>query len=247
MRLVRDTGLLFAYELERTLRNPLWTVFGLTQPVLWLVLFSPLLDRLGEGGELAAFVPGVLVMLALYSALFVGFGLVADLRAGVLERLAVTPATRAALVGGRVLRDLLVVLVQAELLLAVAAAMGLRADAAGVAVALALLALVAVVAAAFSYAAALAVRDENGLASSLNFLTLPLLLTSGIVLPMTLAPGWLRAIAHLNPFYHAVVAGRDLFAGQLSTGPVWTGFAVLGALAAATLAWAIPSFRRVAA
>lgn len=253
MRLMRDTWLLFAYHAQRTLRNPVWVVFGLFQPVLWLLLFAPLLDGLAGApglppdGVLAAFTPGVLVMLALFGSAYVGFGLVADLRAGVLERLAVTPASRLALVLGPVLRDAVALVVQASFLLLTAWALGLRADPVGVVAALGLVLLIGLLTASCSYAIALAVRDENGLSATLNFAMMPLLLLSGIILPLTLAPGWLRGLAAANPFSHVVDAARALFVGALADPTVARGFAVTAVLAVLALAWAARSFRQVAA
>ena len=51
------------------------------------------------------FVPGLLIQLALFGTLFVGFGLIAELRAGVVERMRVTPVSRFAMLLGRTLRD----------------------------------------------------------------------------------------------------------------------------------------------
>jgi ABC-2 type transport system permease protein len=253
-RLPRDTRLMLAYELGTTLRNPTWVVFGVFQPLLWLVLFGPLLDRFAggppgapAGDAIAGFAPGILVMLALFSALFVGFGLVADLRAGVLERYAVTPVSRLALVLGRVLRDVIMLLVQALILLGVAALMGLRPSLAGVTLTFALLTLIGAGASASSYALALAMRDEGALSSTLGFLSQPLMLLSGIVLPLTDAPGWLATLGKVNPFYWAVEAARDLIVGELASGTVLLGFGLTAALAVIALAWAAPAFRRVAA
>ena len=57
--------------------------------------------------------PGLLVLLAMFGALFTGFGLIAELRAGVIERSRVTPVSRLALLLGRSLRDIVSLLVQA--------------------------------------------------------------------------------------------------------------------------------------
>jgi ABC-2 type transport system permease protein len=250
MRLVHDTRLLFGYALRRSLRNPAWIVFGIVQPLLWLVLYAPLLERLAGDPDdptmLRLFVPGVLVMQALFGTLFVGFGLVGELREGVLERLAVTPARRLAFALGRVLLDVLALTFQGLLLLGVARLMGLQASAAGVALAFVLLALLGLFAASTSYALALGIRDENALAQTLQFFVLPLLLLSGIIIPMTSAPAWIRAVAHANPFYYLVEAARHLFAGHLTSPGVLTGFAVAAALAALTLWWTTASFRKAA-
>jgi ABC-2 type transport system permease protein len=252
MVMVRETWLLFAYSMRITLRNPVWVVFGLFQPVLWLVLFAPLLDNLGaavlpEGKALAVFTPGVLVLLALYGTVFVGYSLLPKIRDGVLERWCVTPVHRPALVLGRVLRDIAVLLVQSTLLLGIAWLMGLRASVTGVLLAMALVLLIGLFLASCSYALALMLRDENGLAAIVNFLTLPLVLLSGITLPLTLAPDWIQTVADVNPFSHAVDATRSLFAGDILVGAVLRGFLIAGVLALLALAWAVRAFRDVVA
>jgi ABC-2 type transport system permease protein len=143
MKLIRDTWLLFGRDLTATLRNPVWLIIGLFQPICFLLLFAPLLNSIANapgfppGGALTVFTPGMLVMMGLYGAAFVGFGLIADLRAGVIERLRVTPVSRLALLLGRALRDVLVV--QSAVMLLVAWPLGLRADLSGMALAFGIL------------------------------------------------------------------------------------------------------------
>ena len=80
-----------------TLRNPVWVFMGLMQPILYLLLFGPLLNNVARmpgfppGGAFNVFVPGILVMTALFGSVFVGFGLCDELREGVVERMRVTP------------------------------------------------------------------------------------------------------------------------------------------------------------
>ena len=40
------------------------------------------------------FIPGLLVQMAMFGTLFAGFGIIAELRAGVIERMRVTPVSR---------------------------------------------------------------------------------------------------------------------------------------------------------
>ncbi|MDN5855320.1 MAG: ABC transporter permease, partial [Actinomycetia bacterium] len=49
MTFLRDTGLVFWAQLRSNLRNPVWVIIGLSQPVLYLVLFGPLLEGIGSG------------------------------------------------------------------------------------------------------------------------------------------------------------------------------------------------------
>ena len=106
------------------------------QPLLYLALFGPLLEPLagtfGADNAYALFVPGLLVQLGLFGALFAGFGLVAEWRAGVIEAERVTPASRTALLFGRVLLNAVQLLVQAIVLVLLGFAFGLRASAGGI-------------------------------------------------------------------------------------------------------------------
>lgn len=238
MRTLVETRIIFARALRLSLRNPVWVVLGLIQPLLYLALFGPLLERVvaapgfPPGDAWQVFVPGLLVQLGLFGAAFVGFGLVAEMRAGVIERMRVTPASRTALLLGRVARDVLVLLVQGALLVAAATAFGLSAPLGGMLAGLAVVALLGAAFASASYAAALALGTEDALAALLNGLAVPLLLLSGILLPMSLAPGWLELLSDLNPLKHVVDGVRALFAGELDATVAWGALATLGLVAA---------------
>lgn len=250
MKPLRDTWLLFSRNVIATLRDPIWTMMGLFFPVCYLVLFAPLLTGLASapgfpsGGALNVFTPGVLVMLALFGTAYVGFGLIAELRSGLIERLRVTPVSRLALLLGRALRDVAILLVQSLLLILAAWPFGLKVNLAGLAVTLVLLALLGFMMVSCSYALALALKSEDALAPLLNFFTLPLLLLSGILLPLSLGPDWLEAVATFNPLAYAVDAARALMGGHMTDAAVWYGFAVLIPLAFLAVWWATRSFKR---
>src|SRR5439155_24903247 len=65
-----------------------------------------------------------------------------------------------------------------------------------------------------SYSAALALKSEDAFAPLVQGIVMPLLLLSGILLPMALAPDWLRFLSSINPLTHAVDAARALFNGD---------------------------------
>ncbi len=252
-KLLRDTWLIFVPNVRTTVRTPIWIIVGMFQPACYLVLFAPLLKKIAaapgfpEGGALRVFTPGLLVMMAMFGSAYVGFGLIGDLRTGLIERLRVTPVSRLALLLGRALRDVLMLVFQSTVLLLVALTLGLQASLPGVAAAYGLVVLIGLLASSCSYGLALAVKSEDTLASSLNLFTLPLLLLSGIMLPMSLAPLWLRDLAAINPLSHAVDAARALFNGNLSDPVVAQGFVLLAIPAAVAVWWAARSFRTAVA
>lgn len=225
-------AVLTGHYLRASFGNKFSLIFGAVQPFLYLVLFGPLFDRSGVGSW-AVLVPGLLVQLGLTSAGMSGFSIVFDQRFGVLERLRVTPVSRVTLLLGRVLRDAVVLLIQAVAIIVAGYALGLRAPVAGVLLGLLLIAALSVGMAALSYAAALTIRQEM-FAPLMSTVVIPLMLLSGALLPMSLAPAWLDVVSRLTPFRYAVEALRALFAGSYGSATVLWGvlvtlvFAVVG-------------------
>jgi ABC-2 type transport system permease protein len=253
MRTLRDTWLIFSRSLTLSLRNPVWVIMGVLQPVLYLLLFGPLLVNIAgmpgfpPGGAFNVFVPGILVMTALFGSAFVGFGLCDEMREGVIERMTVTPMSRVAMLVGRSLRDVVLLLAQGLILVVLAVPFGLEINLGGVAVAFAMLALIGLMMSPVSYTLALVLKSEDALAPVVNGMTLPLLLLSGVMLPMSLAPDWLQALSKLNPLYHAVAAIRALFNASFGDGEILVGLVVLVALCVVTINMGARSFARAGA
>jgi ABC-2 type transport system permease protein len=107
-----------------------------------------------------------------------------------------------------------------------------------------MLALIALMTSAVSYAVALKVRSEDALAPLMNTVAQPVLLLSGILLPLVLAPNWLRQVAKWNPFSWAVDGTRALFAGDLGNARVWQGLVIVGVLAILAVTWAAREFAK---
>jgi ABC-2 type transport system permease protein len=246
MNLVHDTWLILQRQLMMLARNPVWLLIGIFQPVMYLLLFAPLLrEAIGAKDSADAyrvFVPGLLVLLALFGGLFQGFALLAELRAGILERSRVTPVSRFALLLGRSLRDVGILLCQALIITLIALPFGLSVSLDGVVLAYLLLSLIALMTSAASYAVALTLRSEAALAPLMNTVAQPVLLLSGILLPLSLAPGWLRGIADWNPLSWAVAGVRALFAGDLGNQVIWQSSLIVGVLAILAMTWAARAF-----
>jgi ABC-2 type transport system permease protein len=232
MNFFSDTGIIYRRQLRLSLRNPAWIIIGLAQPVLYLALFGPLLKplaaQIGTQNAYTFFVPGLLIQLGLFGALFAGFNLVSEWREGVVEAERVTPANRASLLFGRVLRDLTLLLVQGIILIALGFAFGMTGSLPGMVLGLVLILLLGGACSASSYALALTLKSEDALAPILNSIALPVLLLSGILLPISIATGapqWLVTVSDFMPIKYLVNALRELF-----TGGVWNITTMWGAL-----------------
>ncbi|WP_019807309.1 ABC transporter permease [Saccharomonospora halophila] len=252
-----DLWLVFRREFGLSVRNPTWLGIQLMQPVLYLTLFGPLMERMvantpgfPPGDVWTIFTPALIVMVALFGTSFVGFGLLAEYRNGVIERLRVTPVSRVALLLGKVFNNALQTLVQACVLILLAMLVfGLRAPVGGVLLSLVIAALLAVTMASSSYAVALTLKDEQAFPALLNSVMLPVLLLSGILIPITsgLAPDWLYTLSRINPFSHVVEAERASFRGEITIDALLTGSIVLVVLTGLAVWWGTRTFRRESA
>lgn len=246
----RDTFIVFRRQIRMNLRNPAWVLIGVMQPVLYLVLFGPLLKPIvsqfpGAADNAFTFlVPGLLVQLGMFGAFFAGFGLIGEWREGVIEAERVTPASRTALLAGRLLRDLAQLLVQALILVALGYAMGMRAPFWGVVAGIAITVLIGGACAAASNALALTTKSEDVMAPLINMVMMPVLLLSGIMLPMTLGPAWLERTSDFMPFRWVTDAVRAVFDDRFLSSAVAWGVGWSAVLFVLGLWWGTSVFRK---
>jgi ABC-2 type transport system permease protein len=250
---VHDIYLITKNELLVTVRNRFWIFYGLFQPIIYLLLFGPLLNGvsgmrgLPGGSAIQFFAPGLLIMNALFSAGFEGFTLQDKIDCGFLERLRVTPISRLSLALGFLLQSSITLLFQSGVLVVCSLFFGLRIDSWG-AIALAfLLVLIGITMASLSNCLALLTREGGILAGITNTFIVPLLILSGVMLPISFGPPIIQALARLDPFYYAVNAARALIDGAIGDPSVPLAFGVFIGLSAATLTLFIRAMREAVA
>jgi ABC-2 type transport system permease protein len=251
---MRDIYLITMNEIRVTIRNPFWAFSGLFQPIIYLMLFGPLLNGVagvrgfpGGGNAIQFFAPGLLIMNALFGSGFEGFTLRDKLDSGFLERLRVTPISRLSLALGFILQTSLNLVVQSILLLIVSLFFGLRLHLLGALVLLVLIVLIGITMASISYRLGLMIREGGILAGIVNTFVLPAMILSGIMLPISFGPPIIQMAARLDPFYYAVNASRVLIEGNLGDSSVASALAIFAALAALCLAIFIRGMREAVA
>ncbi|MFI6818928.1 ABC transporter permease [Nonomuraea sp. NPDC050328] len=234
---VSDILIVMSRELRPVTGDPFSLVVGLIQPLFFLLLFGPLIAGAGQS-PWAWFVPGILVMTSLFGTAGTGSNLQYDLQDGSHERLLVTPLARSALFIGRAVKEFVPLVVQAVVVVVVMIPFGFRPDAGGGVLGLVLLGVLGVGIGSLSYALAIAVREQDWMFWTVHQTVLfPLMILSGMLLPLDEGPGWMRVLAQFNPLTHVVEAERDLFAGQILTPDVGYGF--LAAAATAVLGFVL--------
>ena len=224
----------------KTGRRPVLLSFSFAQPLMWMGFFGFLFQRyrlVDFGAEVAYLdflAPGVCAMTVLFGASQSGIGWVRDLQIGFLPRLLNTPASHHALLFGKILADVLRLLVQALIVLILALLLGARLSPAWGAVLPAALCLALFAAAFSSLSCALALRTgaQEAMAAFVHLVNLPILFTSTALVPVRHMPEWLAAAARWNPLTLTVDAWRGalLFGAMPSVAGHVLPLAVLAAV-----------------
>ncbi|QTZ94591.1 ABC transporter permease [Streptomyces auratus] len=216
------------------------------QPALWLLIFGETfthIKAIPTGGTpyIDFLAPGIIAQSAMFVAIFYGIMIIWERDAGILTKLLVTPTPRAALIAGKSFAAGVKALIQAVVVIVIAALLGvamtwnpLRLLAVAVAV---------VLGSAFfsclSMSIAGIVLTRDRLMGVGQAITMPLFFASNALYPLSVMPGWLQAVSKVNPLSYQVDALRGLLLGTHAhlalDFTVLTVAAALGIAAAASL------------
>ncbi|MEW2162820.1 ABC transporter permease [Streptomyces sp. NPDC007084] len=190
------------------------------QPALWLLIFGETFTRIRAiptGGipYLDYLAPGIIAQSAMFIAIFYGIMIIWERDAGILTKLLVTPTPRSALITGKAFAAGVKALIQAVVVVVIAALLGVAMTwnplrLLGVAVAV-------VLGSAFfsclSMTIAGIVLTRDRLMGIGQAITMPLFFGSNALYPVAVMPGWLQAVSKVNPLSYQVDALRGLLLG----------------------------------
>lgn len=225
MTAIAHAGYMTGRHLRALARQPWYIAFTLLQPLVYLLIFGALFEKaslipgFGSDSYITFLTPGVLVMSALFTAVWNGMDILEDMKRGTLDRFLVTPVWRGALIAGPIANAAVSSLVQAAVIFGVGSLLGAHYEGgiAGVAVLIVASLLLTAPFAAFSNAVALTARQEETMIGLANFVALPLTFLASGFIPLDLAPNWIQTVARFNPVNWALKAGRE----ALSAAPDW--------------------------
>ncbi|MBV9120765.1 MAG: ABC transporter permease [Chloroflexi bacterium] len=224
MTFLRHSMFMAIRHLRALWRQPWYVAVTLVQPVIWILLFGALFQRVVEipGFATVSYIdfltPGVVVMTALFSSGWLGMSIVQDLDHGVLDRFLVSPVSRGALIAGLLGYNAVVATIQSIIVVVIGALDGAKfaGGMLGILILIAVSVLLGAAFGAFSTATALLTRKEETLIAAANFLVMPLTFLSSAFMQQNLVPKWIQNIAPFNPVNWAVQGGRDAVTAQFA-------------------------------
>ena len=246
MTALRHTWQVALRYIRALLRQPAWIGISLVQPAIWLLLFAALFKRTADipgftGGSYIDFLtPGVVVMLAVSTAGWVGMAFIDDINRGTMDRLLVSPIWRGALNLGSIAQSVLTIVIQSAVVVGLAVATGAHfpGGVAGIAILIVVAGLLGAVFASLSNGLAVLVRQRESLIGAVTMVTLPLTFLSSALMQQSLLPAWIRWVAKFNPVNWAAEAGRSAASAHVDWTLVATrtGFLILLLLLSAAFA-----------
>ncbi|MFV5998867.1 ABC transporter permease [Streptomyces sp. NPDC056231] len=216
VQVARDSWVIARRNLRRMTRMPEIVVFGLMQPVMFVLLFSYVMGgaiRVPGGGYREFLMAGIFAQTVTFAVAGASAGIAEDMTKGLVDRFRSLPMARSAVLAGRTLADAVQTAFILLVLAMVALLVGWRVHH-GVLQALGAFVLLLLLGYAFSWIGALiglSVRSPEAATSAGLIWLFPLTFLSNAFVPVNTMPGWLQAIAYWNPFSATVQACRKLF------------------------------------
>ena len=219
---LRHSFFFFQRQARTALRMPTAFFLSSFHPFVWMVLFGSLfqatadLRGFGAGPYVQYLAPGIAIMSALFGATYSGLGMLGDIHSGLLDKFLVTPVPRIAIIAGPLLNTTLQTVLQAVIILLTAIVMGARprGGPGGILLVFLAVALLGSTFAAISNSLALITRTQRTMIAVVNFVSLPLVFLSSMMMSRELMPRWIQTVASLNPVDWAVTVSRSSFSGR---------------------------------
>jgi len=215
--LVSDVAVLAKRSLARIAREPETLMDVTIQPILFVLLFAYVFGGAiplpGAGNYHEYLIGGMLAMGLAATAPGTAVALVTDMSSGLIDRFRSLPTSRAAVLAGRTVSDLVTQVIGTAVVAGVGLAIGWRIHS-SVGAAVTAFGLALLFGYAFTWLGAflgMILRSPEA-AQQMGFvLFMPLLFVSNAFVPTQSMPGWLQPIADWNPMSALAAASRHLF------------------------------------
>ncbi len=220
-------------------------------PFFWLAILGMGLGAIAQmpgGGSYIDFLaPGIVGMAILFTATMSGVSVLWDKQFGFMKEILVAPVSRISIMLGKTFGGATTSIIQGLLLLFVSGLVGAKMPGvAGFFLALLFMVILALGFVGLGLAIASRIEDPVAFPVVMNFLIMPLFFLSGAIFPISTAPGWLSAIAHVNPVTYGVDGLRGAVLGS-SQFPLWLDFAVLALFSLAMILLGAYLFKKMKA
>lgn len=219
-------------------------------PILWLFVIGSGIGSTASapaGVDYQTFIfPGIVSMSIIFTSVFYGSYIIWDRKFDFLKSVMAAPVSRASVFVGKTLGGMTNSLIQALILLAIGAAIGIPFTPLSIVQAVAVILLMSFGLTSLGLALGSYMYSLEGFQMIVSFVVFPLFFLSGALFPLDGLPSWLYILAALDPATYGVSAMRGTMLGIGSANPA-LDFAILTAYTGALGLFGVLSFRRMKA
>ena len=200
-------------ELVRFFRQKNRIAGAIGQPLIFWILFGTAFKASFQppGSDETYsqfFLPGIAVLIVLFTAIFSTISIIEDRREGFLQGVLVAPVSRSVIVLGKILGGSALAVVQAALFLLLAPLAGVPLGFIDFFAAVAVLFVIAFALCGLGFCIAWRMDSTQGFHAIMSVFLLPLWLLSGAVFPAAGLDAWLALLLKINPLSYGVSALR---------------------------------------
>jgi ABC-2 type transport system permease protein len=216
-RILLPAYTLWLREVVRFYRQKSRVIGVIASPVIfWLVIGSGFGtsfrsgEAAGQQHYLDYFYPGALIMIVLFTSIFTMMSVIEDRKEGFLLSVLTAPASRSAIVLGKVLGGTTLSTIQGLIFLVFAPFVGIHLGVGHFLLVVLTVFLVSFALTALGFAIAWPMDSNQAFHAIINLFLIPLWLLSGALFPLKNASEWIRALMLANPLTYGVEALRLL-------------------------------------
>ncbi|GMQ61652.1 ABC transporter permease [Vallitalea maricola] len=206
--------------LKSQVQTPYFLVFSIAQPIFWLIIFGQLFEGMfttGGYSYIQFITPGIVVMNVLYDAGYSGMSVIEDIEHGVFYKILASPTNKLAIVIGNLLASFLSIFIQVTIVIIIALMLGFSfyGNLLDLLIMIVAIGLLAFGVSGCSKALAFFTRKDDPVVIIVNFITMPLIFLSSILLPAESMPNWAGKLILFNPLEYAVRIVRQCCYGAV--------------------------------
>lgn len=236
-------------EFKVFLREKSRLVASVFTPLLWLFVIG---SGIGSTASVApdldyqTFIfPGIVSMSIIFTSVFYGSYIIWDRKFDFLKSVMVAPVSRGTVFVGKTLGGMTNSLIQALILLAIGAAIGIPLNAVSILQVVSVILLLSFGLTSLGLALGSYMYSLEGFQMIVSFVVFPLFFLSGALFPLDGLPSWLSVLTAIDPATYGVSAMRSSMLGVGDD--LALNFAILTAYTAALGIFGVYSFRRMKA
>ncbi len=219
--MIKDIVSLSRRLVRAQLKRPMYIFLSVSQPLVYLIVFGTMFSevqglKLGGQSYISYLTPGMVIMTALFGSVYLSVGTLTDIERSLFDSIIISPVSRISISMSYVCANLIPVIIQMTAIIFCGVLMG-GYPAGGMAGLFSIMLIGLVISigfGCFSNTIGFLIKKAQNVMSLMNFIVMPLIFLSSMMLNIESMPAWMHQVVIYNPVHWGVVASQAAYAGD---------------------------------